>query len=179
MKIDDAKIGKNSYDFAKGRRKLKLQIRLSPSGKTKDLKNASKQISKKRETGVAASRLDYPTSTNVSSPVQAVSRRRVKQNGNAQPELKLHRNGYCHDDFVVDDNDDGPLLETEDESEDGFGPIREKEQSQNVSTRSLGPPITIDEKLERLNSIHRMVVEDFLQSAKELSQKVSSSQHKY
>ena len=126
---------------------------------------------------MAASRLDYPTSTNVSSPVQAVSRRRVKQNSNAQPELQLLKNGYCRDDFVVDDDDEeGPLLETEDESEDGFGPIREKEQSQNISKRSLGPPITIDEKLERLNSIHGMVVEDFLQSAKELSQKVSSSQ---
>lgn len=177
--IDHAKIGKNSYDFAKGRRKLKLQIRLSPSGKkTRDPNNASKQTIKKRETGVAASRLDYPASTNVSSPVQAVSRRRVKQNTNAQPEPQIHKNGYCHDDFVVDDDDDeGPLLETEDESEDGFGPIREKEQSQNTSKRSLGPPITIDEKLERLNSIHRMVVEDFLQNAKELSQKVSSSQH--
>ena len=172
MEIDHAKIGKNSYDFAKGRRKLKLQIRLSPSGKTRDSTKVRTQTSKKRETGVAASHLDYPTSTNVSSPIQAASRRRIKQKSNAQPELQFHRNGYSRDDVVVDD--DGPSLETEDESEDGFGPIIEKGQSRSLSKRALGPPITIDEKLERLNAIHRMVVEDFLQNAKELSQKVSS-----
>ena len=129
---------------------------------------------------MAASHLDYPTSTNVSSPIQAASRRRVKQKINAQPELQFHRNGYSRDDFVVaDDDDDGPSLETEDESEDGFGPIIEKGQSRSMSKRALGPPITIDEKLERLNAIHRMVVEDFLQNAKELSHKVSSHINTY
>ena len=129
---------------------------------------------------MAASRLDYPTSTNVSSPIQAASRRRAKQKSKAQPELELHRNVYYRDDSVIDDDDDddGQFVETEEESDDGFGPIR-KEQSRSVSKRSLGPPITIDDKLERLNPIHRMVVEDFLQNAKELSQKVSSSQHQH
>lgn len=180
---DHAKTGKNSYDFAKGRRKLKLQIRLSPTGKTKAPSKAPskapKEASKKRETGVAASGPDHPTSTNVSSPIQAASRRRVKQKSNAQPELELHRNGYFRDDFVVDDDEDGLLNDTDDESQDGFGPIREKGRSRSVLKRPLGPPITIDDKLERLNSIHRMVVDDFLQNAKELSQKVSfpQSQH--
>ena len=172
INIDHAKIGKNSYDFMKGRRKLKLQIRLSPNGKISDPNRVTTHASNKRETGVAASRLDYPTSTNISSPIQAASRRRVKQKNSAQPELRFHKNGYCLDDFVVED-DDGQFLETEDESEDGFGPIRDSKQSQSVLKRALGPPITIDEKLERLNAIHRMVVEDFLQNAKELSQKVS------
>ncbi len=124
---------------------------------------------------MAASRLDCPTSTNVSSPLQAASKRRVKQNFNPQPELELRRNVYGRDDSVPDEDEDGPCHETEDESEDGFGPIREKGQSRSVSKRSLGPPITIDEKLERLNNIHRMVVEDFLNNAKELSQKVNTS----
>lgn len=154
-----------------------MQIRLSPTGKTKAPSKAPskapKKASKKRETGVAASGPDHPTSTNVSSPVQAASRRRVEQKNNAQPELELHRNGYFRDDFVVDDDEDGSLDETDDESEDGFGPIREKGRSRSVPKRPLGPPITIDDKLERLNSIHRMVVENFLQNAKELSQKVS------
>ena len=176
MEIDCAQTGKNSYDFAKGRRKLKLQIRLSPTGKTKDTSRAPKKVSKKRETGVAASHIDHPTSTNVSSPIQPVSRCDVKRKGNAQPELELRRNVYYRDDSVIDDDDEGPFNETEDESEDGFGPIREKEQARSVSKRSLGPPITIDEKLERLNSIHRMVVEDFLHNAKELSQKVRAPQ---
>lgn len=174
---DYAKTGKTSSDFAKGQRKLKLQILLSPTGKTKNPKKASKNPSKDRETGVAASRSDCPTSTNVSSPIPAASRRHVKQKSNAQPDLELHTNGYCLDDFVVDDNQDGSFNETEDESEDGFGPIREKGQSRVVTKRPLGPPITIDEKLERLPFIHRMVVDDFLRSAKDLSQKVSSPLH--
>ncbi len=124
---------------------------------------------------MAASRLDCPTSTNVTSPLQAASKRRFKQNINAQPELELHRNVYGRDDSVPDDDEDSLFHETEDESEDGFDPIREKGQSRSVPKRSLGPPITIDEKLERLNSIHRMVVEDFLDNAKELSQKVNTS----
>lgn len=176
---DHAKTGKNSYDFAKGRRKLKLQVRLSPTGKTKDPNKAPKKVSKNRETGVAASRPDCPTSTNVSSPIQAASRRRVKHKKYAQPELELHRNVYCGEDFVVDDDEDGSFNATEDESEDGFGPIREKGQSRSVAKKPLGPPITIDEKLERLHIIHRMVVDDFLQNAKELSQKVSSPQHRH
>ena len=170
---DRAKLGKNSTAFARGQRKLKLQIRLSPTGKTKAPSKAPKKVSNKRETGVAASHPDHPTSTNVSSPIQAASRRRVKQKGSAQTELALHRNGYFGDNLVVDDNEDGLFNETEDGSEDGFGPIREKGQSRNVPKRPLGPPITIDDKLERLNPIHAMVVEDFLQNAKELSQKVN------
>ena len=112
---------------------------------------------------------DGPTSTNVSSPVQAAARRRVKQKNQRDP--GLHKNTYSRDDFVVDD-DDGSFIETEDESDDGFGPIRVKGQNWGGSKKPLGPPITIDEKLERLNDIHRMVVEDFLENAKELSQKV-------
>ena len=168
-----AKTGKNSGEFAKGRRKLKLQIRLSPTGKTKDPNRAPKKASKKRETGVAASRPDYFTSTNVSSPVQEASRRRVKQQSGLEP----HRNDYSRDEFSVDYDEVGSFHETEDESEDGFGPIREKGQSRSVPKRPLGPPITIDEKLERLNEIHRDVVENFLQNAKELSQNVSFPQH--
>ena len=128
---------------------------------------------------MAASRSDYPLSTNISSPIPAASRRRVKQKSNAQPNPQLHNNGYSRDDFVVDDDTDGPLLETEDESEDGFGPIRDKGQPRNLSRRSLGPPITIDEKLQRLNKIHRLVVDDFLDAAKDLSQKVGSLRLQY
>ena len=126
---------------------------------------------------MAASHPDLPTSTNVSSPIQAATRRRVKQKSNAQPEPQLHRNVYCRDDFVVSDDEVGSFDETEDDSEDGFAPIREKGQSQNKPKRPLGPPITIDEKLKRLNPIHGIVVDGFLQNAKELSQKVSSPRH--
>ena len=155
---DQAKLGKNSSDFAKGRRKLRLQIRVSPIGKTENPNKASRKAT------------DGPTSTNVSSPVQAAARRRIKQNNQRDP--GLHKNTYSRDDFVVDD-DDGSFMETEDESEDGFDSIPVKGQTWGRAKKPLGPPITIDEKLERLNDIHRMVVEDFLENAKELSQKVT------
>lgn len=167
-----AKTGKFSGEYAKGRRKLKLQIRLSPTGKTKDPNKAQQKAIRKRETGVAASRPEYP-STNVSSPIQEASRRRIKQQSGLQP----HRNVKSHDDSAEEDDDDRTFHEKEDESEDGFGPIREKGQPRSVSKRPLGPPITIDEKLEMLNDIHRMVVEGFLTNAKELSQSVSFPRH--
>ena len=95
------------------------------------------------------------------------------QNVNARLELGLRSDLHGRNDTLEDDEEDSPFQETEDESEDGFAPIRVRRQPRNASRRSLGPPITIDEKLERLNDIHRMVVEDFLSNAKELSQKVS------
>lgn len=180
LEVTDAiKLGKNSYEFARGRRKLKIQIRLSPTGKirgTMEKAKPPKKASKKRETGVAASRPDYPTSTNVSSPIQAASRRRLRLMSSISPDHGLHRNGYSKDDFVVSDDDNKSFNETAEESEDHFEPIRVKGKSQISSKRVLGPPITSDEKMERLNPIHQMVVDDFVQSAKQRSQKVSIMQ---
>lgn len=132
---------------------------------------------KKRDTGVAAARSDYPTSTNVSSPVQAASRRRLKQVHKAEPATELHKIGYPRDDgFVASDGDDDDINDTEDDS-DGFESINVKGKSRSVAKKGLGPPITTDEKIDRLNPIHQIVVEDFLHNAKQHSQKVSQSQH--
>lgn len=162
-------MGKNSYDFAKGRRKLKIQIRLSPTRKPK-----AKPVKKKRETGVAASHPDYPASTNVSSPVQAASRRRLKPTCKSAPPLDLHKYDYSHaDDFFVDDDEEEAVEIEEDDSEESFEPLRVKGKTRSTKKRPLGPPITIDEKIARLNQIHQMVVEDFVNSAKQQSQKVS------
>ena len=166
---DAAQLGKNSYDFSKGRRKLKIQIRISPTGKDK----VNNRPTKKRGTGVAAAHPDYPASTNISSPVQAASKRRVKQI-KASPDFELHRNGYARDDFVVDDEQDSH--ETDDES-DGFESLSERRVSRSTRHRSLGPPITINEKLDRLPEIHRMVVEDFVNNARMECEKVSLPMH--
>jgi len=149
-----------------------LQIRLSPTGKPK-----AKSVKKKRGTGVAASRPDYPASTNVSSPIQAASRRRAKQTAKSAATLDLHRYEYensLDDNFVVGDDEEDAVIETtEDEFEESFEPVRVKGKPRSVTKRPLGPPITIDEKIERLNRIHQIVVEDFLNTAKQQSQKVS------
>lgn len=122
---------------------------------------------KKRGTGVAAAYPDYPASTNVSSPIQAASRNRAKQNYKGSATCDLRRNQIAEDEFVVDDDD---FAESEDESDD-FEPVREKGACRNPRKRRLGPPITVDEKMESLNEIHQIIVENFLDRAKQQSQK--------
>ena len=158
-----AKLGRNSHAFSTGRRKLKIQIRTSPMGKAK----AINKPTKKRGTGVAAAYPDYPASTNVSSPIQAASRHRAKQKYKESIACDLHRNQYTEEDFVVNDDD---LADSEDESDD-FEPVRKKGASRSSNKRRLGPPITVDEKMESLNEIHQIIVENFLDRAKQQSQK--------
>lgn len=74
------------------------------------------------------------------------------------------------DSFVVADGESEVM---QDDSEDGFEPLREAGKPRDRPKRQLGPPITIDEKLEELNSIHRAVVEDFLIHAKKKCKEVS------
>ncbi len=142
---------------------------MSPTAKIK-----SKAPRKKRETGVAASHPDFPGSTNVSSPVQAASRRRAKQISKAAPTLELHKYRYSrNDDFVAsDDEDEGAVNEADNDSEEEFEPERVKGKLRSAK-RTLGPPITTDEKIERLNNIHQMVVEGFLNTAKDEGRRVS------
>jgi bloom syndrome protein len=139
---------------------------MSPTGKSKGPLKApqksSKKAPKKSGTGVAPAQPDYPASTNVSSPIQAASRRRIRNTPKATPELDLHTNGYARDDFVVADDDES----------DAFEPVREKGTSRGTTKRPLGPPITIDERIANLPEMHQRVVEGFLITAKEQSQKV-------
>lgn len=170
QKADGTKLGKNCDDFITGRRKLKIQVRISPNGKTK----VSKPAFKPRSTGVRAARRDYPQSTNVSSPIQAASRRRqVLHEWDDRTERTLHRNGYVRDNFVISDDEAYQFAGKDQEGDDDFETIREAGKPQRTTRRQLGPPITTDEKLERLNPTHRMVVEDFMVHARRLSNKVS------
>ena len=169
-------LGKNAVDFTRRGRKLKLQIRQSPNGKTKDARKVTKvpKVPKgKRPTGVSGSRQEFPQSTNVSSPIQAASRRRIAQYGRSGPEVALHSNGYARDDFVISDHDGEASNVTDDDEYDAFEEVREAGKPQKTKRRELGPPITIDEKLEKLNSTHRMMVEDFMWHAKKINENVS------
>lgn len=169
MTANASKPGKNCSDFLKGRKKVKIQIRTSPNGKGK----AIKRPAAKRGTGVAASRQDFPQSTNVSSPVQVSSRRRIAEYKRTT-EPKLQPNGYLEDDSTSEFNgyDGNNVDETEDDSDDELGHIREAGRPQRSKKRQLGPPITMDEKLDKLNTIHRLVVDDFMFHAGEESEKV-------
>ena len=164
------KLGKYSHDFAKGRRKLKIQVRLSPGEK-----NQARSTKAKRGTGVAASHTDLPASTNVSSPVLAASRRRAKQPSRRPAARDLEGDEFPdsdEEDFIVDDDDVAALNDTLDDS-DGFESMGMKTGASKNTKKRLGPPITVDEKIHRLNPIHQMVVGNFLQDAKKQSQQVS------
>ena len=158
-----AKVGRNYREFFNGRRQLELQIRLSPTGK----REAKKKLSSK-STGVGSTRQDYPQSTNISSPAQMASRRkagRAKQMTIENPRSK----GYVTDDFVLDDAEEQV---TESEESDGFEPVRRKGAMVSSKKQTIGPPITIDQKLVSLDPIHRDIVENFVDQASNEGKKI-------
>lgn len=132
------KIGRRAAEFESGRRKLKLQVRLSPR------KGTSRTNSGNND--------DYPQSTNVSSPIQAVNQRRLA--GNRQ------RGG---------DSD------AESEDSDGFEKVRVAGKSRQDRKRTIGPPITDDGDFSRLDPLHQAVADDFMYYAKQYCQSVSGS----
>lgn len=85
----------------------------------------------------------------------------------------IHRNGYQRDNFVVSDAEDQSFKGSDEDKEVAFEPIRKAGKRQALKKRQLGPPITTDEKLDRLNETHRMVVDDFVIHAKKECEKVS------
>lgn len=163
-------LGKKSHDFSRGRRKVKIQIRISPNGKTKRV-SADHPV-KKRGTGVAAAKSDCPLSTNISSPVLAASKRWIAQYNNLNANAPPVSRGYLRDDFVVSDDNAESLYDSENESDDGFEQVRDTRNPNKSRERALGPPITTDDKLERLNPTHRDIVGAFVKAAKDLSEKV-------
>jgi bloom syndrome protein len=148
------KLGRNSSEFGSGRRKVNIQIRISPKGKSKT-RAVEKSAKRKPGTGVQAAENEddhYPASTNVSSPVQAMTRRRLVRKA-----------------------DIAELAEDSSEGEDElsfFEPVRELGTTSRVVERPLGPPITDDEKLARLNPTHRHVLDDFMGNAKKESSEI-------
>lgn len=123
---------------------------------------------------MAASRQEHPLSTNVSSPIQAGSRRRNAENAKRNPNFDSRSHGYTCDDFVISDADFDAINESGNSSDDAFEAVRDARKPGISKKRQIGPPITVDEKLERLNPTHRMVVDDFLVRAKKESEKVRS-----
>jgi len=136
-------IGRNSRDFERGSRSVKIQVRVSPNGK-KASKAIEKPRKKQRGTGVAAAEDDdYPASTNISSPIQARSRRKlVRRKQPPEPD--------------------------QDSEEDiaSFEPIREYGVPEQRKPHKSGRPITTDEKIAQLNEIHQYILEDFVETAK-------------
>ena len=121
------RLGINANDFRSGRRKTG---------------NAA-QEKKKRGSEVAAASPSHPTSTNVSSPVQTASRRRITKQNRVSPVPMQHSNGYVKDDFIVSDQDD-TFNQSDDESDD-FEPIRAASVSKRSRSKASGLPIIADD----------------------------------
>lgn len=140
---------------------------MSPNGKS----HHTKKVSATRAPGLAAARQEHPLSTDVSSPVQSTSKRRNPQRAQAQPRSDLRTNEYSQDDFVRSDNEN-ECNEFDDQSERDFELIGEFEEIGRSRKRPIGPPITTDDKFEKLNPVHQMIVVDFMHAAIILSRKV-------
>ncbi|KAI7118460.1 ATP-dependent DNA helicase, partial [Hortaea werneckii] len=170
-------LGRKCRDYELGRKSFKLQIRTTPRPKkTKALaKKKSKKIQgeepseHKHGAKTSKSRPELPVSTNVSSPVQAATSRRTTK----QPDRSrnaLHSNGYLKDNFVLSDPEDGDYAEEDDS--DGFEamgfPTERHGNSRHMvqRRRELGPPIQSDDQMERLDDIHRSIVDNYVFEAK-------------
>ena len=116
--------------------------------------------------------MDHPQSTNVSSPIQqAKQRRQRRRKPSPEPSARknLHSNGYADDGFVISDDQD---IDDGSSDTDGFEPLRVAGESRSATQLSLGPPITTDESMSKLDGIHRMVVDEFVRVAKVEGEKV-------
>ncbi|SMR63388.1 unnamed protein product [Zymoseptoria tritici ST99CH_3D1] len=160
-------IGRKASEFRPGRTQLLMQISTTPRV-AKAAKAATKK-GKKAAAGPAPREL--PMSTNVSSPIQAASKRKraaLPQRG------EMHANGYRRDEFVISDPEDGNF-EDSDES-DGFEPILDSRRPRaKKAARSAGPAITTDEAIERLDDMHRIVLEDFMQNAEKKAKDIMNN----
>lgn len=162
------KLGTAANKFKQGKQQVKLQVRINDFtgvGKRKKLLAKTKQKKASKKTAVSAS--DYPLSTNVSSPVQAVTR---KNNTRGD----LHFNGYAKDNFVISDPEDENYMDDDgdDDEDDGFEQIRDAGTTRQTRVKQLGPPITTDEKMDSLDELHRDIVEGFVREAKEQQRNV-------
>lgn len=172
-----AALGKNCNDYQPGRKQLKLQVRTTPRAKTKP---APKKKAK-TDAGGAQSRQwkdtagsrarEMPLSTNVSSPIQAIS---TRKNARQTTRDDRHANGYKRDNFVISDPEDDDYAEEDGDESDayGFAPVRQAGQQRVDKKRELGPPIQSDNIMDRLDDVHRDLVEGFVEDVKRTSREI-------
>ncbi|KAJ5367820.1 hypothetical protein N7541_001761 [Penicillium brevicompactum] len=135
-------LGRRAAEYESGKRQMKLEVRASPNSKGKvQAKPKPSAAGKKGKSGSSG----YPQSTMVSSPVQSAQDRRLERFQHAGPSEEQFSGG--------DDSD-------------GFEPVRVTGKSSRAKPREMGPPITSDRKLDQLDHMHRVVVEDFQEHAK-------------
>jgi len=171
-------LGSNCHAFERGSRRVELQIRISP--KATNSKAVVKRVKKKldkshNQTNASRPQRELPVSTNVSSPLQAISKRKSSRDKGS---VASHASGYQHNNFVISDPEDGDYSEdAQDDQFDafdsaGFAPIRESSRNLHGKRRELGPPIRSDDMMDSLDDEHRDIVEQFVEAAKSKSQEL-------
>ncbi|KAF2870933.1 hypothetical protein BDV95DRAFT_668366 [Massariosphaeria phaeospora] len=161
--------GTTSSDYERRKKQLRLQVRVTPH--KPQIKPTTKKSTKKAVTA----RTEYP-STNISSPLQPVSKRDIRKyvyeeadddDGDYFDEPPAHsrggnHRGYEDDGFVIDDAFD-----------DDFPPVRVAKPLAAVGkSRTLGAPITVDERMAGLNDFQTNVLDAFMSEAKKLAQNI-------
>ncbi|ORY11984.1 hypothetical protein BCR34DRAFT_564343 [Clohesyomyces aquaticus] len=157
-------LGRKSRDYLERGKQLNLQIRMTPRKSA-----APKPVTKKKKKQPAPGRTEYP-STNISSPIQAPSKQCIQQyvyqEDNYFEEHRPHRRdrgNYNPDGFVVPDGED---------DEDDFEPLPPKRSKALQKVRSLGTPITVDERMAGLNEFQRVIVDGFVREARTIAERI-------
>lgn len=166
-------VGRKFGDYEHGKKRLVLQISTSPRPKGKAAAQKTKGEKKTKErrpqTGSKGTSA-FPMSTNVSSPLQAASRRnRASREDLVSGGLKQ----YEYDGFVVPDAMDDEYGDSDGEySDDAFEPVRIAGQNRSAKSKVMGPPIKSDTAMDHLDDVHQGVVMDFLERGRQEGRKI-------
>ncbi|KEF52483.1 bloom syndrome protein [Exophiala aquamarina CBS 119918] len=144
-------LGPKARDFELASRPLDMEVLVSPAVKVKPKAAPRKARKKAGATGVKATLDEYPASTNVSSPIQARSKRKAVRPAQ----------------FLESSDDD-----EEDQESDGFAPVKEYGVPSIQKKSRMGPPITKDRILAKLDDAHKHVLGIFMEEARNAVQAI-------
>ncbi|RDA85187.1 hypothetical protein CP532_2388 [Ophiocordyceps camponoti-leonardi (nom. inval.)] len=189
MAIQYLQIGPTARLFLTEQRKLMLTIQVPEEPKAS--KSAKAKTKTTNKTGKAKKARESPPvqSTYVSSPMMDRRHSRSRQWGSGEDEedLPTTSNGYVNDGFVVSDQE---MLEAEADDDDGaFEPLpkhrparpaarsvaRSRNTNSNNNGSTLGPQITVDERLGSLSEIHQDLVNAFVLEAKKVEERIRNA----
>ncbi|CZS91539.1 uncharacterized protein RAG0_02132 [Rhynchosporium agropyri] len=143
---DYVKLGPKCRDYMNGKKKMILTVQVTGATPAQHKSQSSSK---------------YPTSTMLTSPVTATSRRQMITK---RPNTDT---GYGQDGFVVSDDDDDNYEDDAFESMHRPGDHRQATRADNFSG-----PITTDRRMASLNDIHGGIVLEFVHDAKALEEQL-------
>ncbi|KAK4128590.1 hypothetical protein N657DRAFT_676349 [Parathielavia appendiculata] len=180
--ITNFELGRAAKEYLEGdgSKRLRLEVRradaISAAPARKKSRTAKLDPPLPSNSSKEPRRARAPPSTNVSSPVAALSRHRkgnsalatlMDEDDEDDADLELHANGYEKDNFVVSD---------EEGEEDAFDPPRSHHRPQphrrQQTLDGLGPPISRDARLDEagLDEVHQDIVQAFVEAAHEVEE---------